>query len=99
MKYWDNLQKREKQVVIWGSVALLPMLIYVLMIEPLVSNASKMREELLSKSDDLVWMQNAANQVQQLTALQVNKSGISPLKIINKVVLIICVYIFLHSTE
>jgi general secretion pathway protein M len=84
MRYWANLQKREKLVVSWGGALLLVVLGYVLVVAPLRKNLVHMAEDSFVKKADLLWMQEGANEARRLTALRSNKSAVSPLKIIDQ---------------
>lgn len=84
MKHWANLQKREQLTVLWGGGGLLLFLTYALLIAPLRSNLVQMRENIFAKKAELLWMQNAALEVQQLKGLRANKATVSPLKIIDQ---------------
>lgn len=84
MSLWSDLQKREKLVVIWGGAFLLIILGYAVLIAPLRGDLVSMEAAVLSKKAELVWMQDGAVKARQLTALQSNKSAVSPLKVIDQ---------------
>lgn len=67
-----------------GGIFLLIVLSYALLIAPLRSNLVRMKEGASLKKAELLWMQNAAVQAEQLAALRSSKSAVSPLKMIDQ---------------
>ena len=68
MKAWlASLEQRERRLVLIGAALLIVMLIYVAMWEPLVSNVENLRSSTAEQRSVLLWMQQAAQEVRQLS--------------------------------
>jgi general secretion pathway protein M len=69
MKEWfEQLEARERRMVIGGGVLLLLMMIYFLGWEPFINRLHELRDSTQRKQVEVAWMQNAAKQVKQLQA-------------------------------
>jgi general secretion pathway protein M len=67
MKDWFfGLEPRERVLVVAGAVVLGLLLLYLLILEPVSSRYSALREGVVQQKKTLVWMQQAAQQVQAL---------------------------------
>ncbi|MDT8388602.1 MAG: type II secretion system protein GspM [Thiogranum sp.] len=67
MKEWFlGLDARERKLVAGGAAVLVLLLLYVLIIDPLVSGYSELKENVASQKQSLLWMQQASRQVQAL---------------------------------
>lgn len=67
MKEWfDELESRERLLVISGAVALVIFLVYVLVLQPLRSSYHDLKENVSVQRETAQWMQQGAHQVQQL---------------------------------
>lgn len=84
MRFWTTLQKREKLVVLGGGAFLVLFLGYLLVVAPLRKNLVRMEADNLVKKADLLWMTEAAGEVESLVAARPTKSAVSPLKIIDQ---------------
>jgi general secretion pathway protein M len=65
-EWWEGLGTRERFIVIAGSVILMPFLLWVLVWRPLMGNVIQLEQEVASQRENVVWMQNAAAELQQL---------------------------------
>ncbi|MBU1191460.1 MAG: type II secretion system protein M [Gammaproteobacteria bacterium] len=65
-EWWEGLGTRERFIVIAGSVILIPFLLWVLVWRPLIGNVIQLEQEVASQRENVVWMQNAATELQQL---------------------------------
>ena len=67
MKDWFlGLEPRERLLVFGGAVVLLLLLLYLLIIEPISSSYTALRQGVAEQRKTLLWMQQAARQVQAL---------------------------------
>jgi general secretion pathway protein M len=67
MKDWFlGLEPRERLLVAGGALVLVLLLLYVLIVEPLTSRYASLREGVAEQRKTLVWMQQAAREVQTL---------------------------------
>lgn len=71
-------------MVLWGGIGLLLLLTYLWLLVPLRGDLVHTREVVLAKKAELLWMQNAALEAQQLKTMRSGKSKISPLKLIDQ---------------
>lgn len=65
-EWWDNLQARERIYLACGAAAVVVMLFYTMVIDPLYGNATKLSKAIPQKQDELQWMQQASAQIMQL---------------------------------
>lgn len=65
-EWWEGLGTRERFIVIAGSVILVPFVLWVLVWRPLIGNVIQLEQEVASQRENVVWMQNAAAELQQL---------------------------------
>lgn len=79
MKEWfEQLDPRERKIVIAGGVMLVVLGIYSLMWSPFVNGLENLRKSTAEKQTLLVWMQDTAQEVKKLRALnpiQNNRGG------------------------
>jgi general secretion pathway protein M len=79
MKEWFNqLEARERKIVIAGGILLVVLGVYALMWTPFVSGLENLRKSTVEKQELLVWMQDAAQEVKTLRAQnpkQINQGG------------------------
>ncbi len=69
LQQWlDKLEKRERQLVIGGGIALLLMLLYGLLWEPIFSAQETQKTRYQSQQQLLVWMQENAAKINALQA-------------------------------
>jgi len=64
--YWEQLQVRERRIVLAGAVVLLLMGLYVLVWEPLVDGRARLAREVAEQRALLGWMEQSAREVQAL---------------------------------
>jgi general secretion pathway protein M len=62
--WWENLLSREKMAFGAGALALGLLLIYLL-IQPLLSKRTRLRDEVSSRRAELTWMREAAKEIAQ----------------------------------
>jgi general secretion pathway protein M len=71
MKEWfESLEQRERRLILGGGATLLLMGIYFLGWEPFINGLHDLRESTQRKQLELVWMQNAVQEVKQLQSTQ-----------------------------
>lgn len=68
LAWWQHLESRERYVLIGGTVVTFGLITYFLLLEPLNTAYHDLRNRVNAQQATLVWMQNAAQQVQQLRA-------------------------------
>ena len=67
-QWLDSLQQREKTIVIGGAIALIFILFYLLVWEPITSNHEQQQLKLESQSQLYSWMKNASNEITSIKA-------------------------------
>lgn len=75
MAYWNNLQSRERKVLIIGAICLLILFGYAVVWEPHQKAMNGLRAQIDAKQQDLAWMQQAANSINQLRAGSGGRKG------------------------
>jgi general secretion pathway protein M len=65
-EWWDGLAARERLMLAGGAVALVLVLLWALLWQPLVDRVGEMETEVAAQRENLRWMQNAAAELQQL---------------------------------
>ncbi|WP_455206619.1 type II secretion system protein GspM [Kaarinaea lacus] len=69
MKEWlDNLDPRERRILIIGAVTLLVVLMYLLAWEPLIKNTATLEKSNRENQELLQWMEQSAEEAKQLQA-------------------------------
>lgn len=69
MKEWfDNLEQRERRMLIAGVTVAVVMLLYLVIWEPLVSKAQMLRKSNQDNQELITWMQQSAKEVAELQA-------------------------------
>ena len=69
MKEWfDNLDPRERRILIIGAVTLLVVLLYLLAWEPLIKNTATLEKSNRENQELLLWMEQSAEEAKQLQA-------------------------------
>lgn len=66
LAWWQHLEQREQHVLIGGTLVTLGLITYFLLWEPLSTAHHDLRNRVAAQQATLVWMQNAAQQIQQL---------------------------------
>ena len=67
MKQWfDNLESRERLLVVSGAAVLVIFLVFVLVLQPLRSSYNSLKDTVSGQRETAQWMQQSAHQVQQL---------------------------------
>jgi len=64
--YLDGLNPRERYMLIGGSIVLLIFLLYQLIWAPIADGVTAMQNKVNRQQQDLLWMQQAAEEVKQL---------------------------------
>jgi len=67
-QWLDTLQQREKYIVIGGSIALIFILFYLIIWEPITSNYEQQKLKLDSQSQLYSWMKNASSEISSIKA-------------------------------
>ena len=69
MKEWyNNLEPRERRIVVAGAVFVGIMFIYLILIDPFVSKMHKLKTNISSLQETLTWMEGAADEARLLQA-------------------------------
>ena len=63
--YLDGLNPRERRTLIGGSITLLIFLLYQLVWAPIADGVTAMQDKVNKQQQDLLWMQQAAQEVRQ----------------------------------
>ena len=73
-EWWATLGTRERLIASAGAAALVPLLLWALIWQPLASGVRQLETEVATQRVDLQWMRNAAAELQQLrgTGAQAN---------------------------
>lgn len=65
-QYWQNLQERERRLVIAGAVVLALLLLYAAVWSPFQDHVRSTRERVAAQQETLAWMQQAAAEINRL---------------------------------
>lgn len=65
-EWWEGLGTRERFILIAGTLVLAPLLLWAILWRPLVGSVTRLEQEVSAQRENLRWMQNAANELQQL---------------------------------
>ena len=74
-EWWNNLQSRERLYLAGGAIALVVMLAWSLVWDPISDGVDNYRAGVLQKQDDLIWMQQASQQILTMQGSQPRGSG------------------------
>jgi general secretion pathway protein M len=85
MMRWEDLQFREKIAMVGAAAALILALLYLLM-QPLLSRRAQLREEVVVRQAELVWMMNSAGEIIRGGTAAQTPAVASPLKLIDQTV-------------
>lgn len=66
-EYWNNLQQRERRLVIAGGALLAALLAYLLVWEPLVQRTEQARAAVEELQQQLQWMRQASAEARRLS--------------------------------
>ncbi|MEN8131500.1 MAG: type II secretion system protein M [Pseudomonadota bacterium] len=66
--WWLSLQPRERLTLASAAVFIVLALMYLLAVEPFVKQRANMTQRIQAKQQELIWMQQASQQVKQLRA-------------------------------
>lgn len=72
-QYWDRLQARERRVLLVGAVALVLLILYAVVWEPLVDGRARLAREVTEQRALLAWMEQSAREVQVLRGNQASQ--------------------------
>ena len=64
--YLDGLNPRERRMLIGGSIIFVIFLAYQLIWAPIANSVTSMQDKVNKQQQDLLWMQQAADEVKQL---------------------------------
>ncbi len=88
-EYWSGLQPREQRFLAGGGVALVLILLYLLIIDPMSSALTRLRGSVVAQQEELIWMRQASAEAKQLMAgspqRSTGKSGQSAMSAIDAV--------------
>lgn len=89
MKVWfNNLNQREQRIVLVGAVALIIMLFYGVVWDPLTSNVSRLEADTQAGSKTLAWMEQSSAEVKRLRGTggqaQAQRGGESLLTLVDR---------------
>lgn len=70
--WWLTLQSRERLTLTSAAVFIVLALIYLLAVEPFLKQRANMAQRIQTKQQELIWMQQASQQVKQLRAFSPN---------------------------
>ncbi len=65
-RWLNSLQERERHIVIYGSIALVVILFYLLVWDPVFSTLDSKRQQHQSQRQLLSWMKDTAQEIKQL---------------------------------
>jgi general secretion pathway protein M len=65
-EYWSGLQPREQKMLGGGGVALVLILLYALIIDPISTELTRLRVSVTAQQEELAWMRQAAIEVKSL---------------------------------
>ena len=83
-EWWENLQRQGKMAAAVGGLALATLLLYLL-IQPLLSNQARLREEVQNRRAELAWMRNAAQEIGQSgAAARLGNAAMPPIQFIDQ---------------
>lgn len=68
--YWNNLQERERWMLVLGSLLAMLYLFYLLIYSPLSTAVDRKGKELIEKTETLAWMQQVSQQANTKKPLQ-----------------------------
>lgn len=68
--WWAGLAPRERVIVLAGGIALLVMLLWIMVWEPIAERRATLRSEVSSLASDLMWMEQVADQVRRRASQQ-----------------------------
>lgn len=77
-EYWNQLQPRERGILILGGVILLAAVAFLLVIEPVLEGREQARERLAETRSQLAWMQAHADTVAERARQASHRSGTDP---------------------
>lgn len=79
LTWWQHLESREQRVLIGGTVVTLGLIIYFLLWEPLNTAHHDLRNRVAAQQTTLLWMQSAAQHIQQLRSTRTEPTQKNPL--------------------
>jgi type II secretory pathway component PulM len=76
-EWWENLGRQEKMAAAATVLAVALLLLYLLL-QPLLRNRARLREEVTTRRAELAWMQEAAREIGQSDLSARNSGGTMP---------------------
>lgn len=67
-QWLESLEERERHIVIGGAIALVIMLFYIIIWEPITSNFDQQQQRNQSQRQLYSWMKNSSTEIQKLKA-------------------------------
>lgn len=77
--WFQHLELREQRVLTWGTVLTIGLLTYYLLWQPFIQTHDDLKNRVAAQQTTLLWMQSAAQQMQQLRAKNLDNSKTQPL--------------------
>jgi general secretion pathway protein M len=69
-QHWEQMQPRERRIVVAGGAATLVLLLYALVWDPLTTSLGQMEQNVTAQRATLAWMQQAAVEARALRGTQ-----------------------------
>ncbi len=73
--WWAGLAPRERVIVLAGGIALLVMLLWLMVWEPIADRRAALRSEVSTLATDLMWMEQVSDQVRRRASQQRNQAA------------------------
>ena len=67
-QWWAGLNQRERRIVVLGSIAVLLTLLYLLVVEPVITHMRDLDASVREQTELLLWMQSSEQQIAKLRA-------------------------------
>jgi len=84
-QWWENLLPREKMAFGAGMLAVGLLLLYLIVLQPLLTKQSRLRDEVRNRRAELSWMREAAKEIaQSAPAAPEGAASAPPLQIIDQ---------------
>lgn len=66
-KYWASLSSRERLLIVAGTIGVIAILLYALVLAPMHDSILRLRGQVQSQTQDLAWMYQQASEVAALS--------------------------------
>jgi general secretion pathway protein M len=74
-QYWDNLQPRERIILLFGAGCVLLLLLYAFVWEPLSKERTRLEQSVAEQRALLAWIGDASQEVERLRGGRIAKEG------------------------